>query len=78
MKKREDEKMTDEVKQIVFNALHKGRLMRNAQKDYFKTRSQNALTASKIAEAEFDKALDDAAYAVKHNAPKPKQGELAI
>lgn len=70
--------MTDKVQQIVFDALHKGRLMRNAQKEYFKTRKQADLMASKVAEQEFDTALDEAAYAVKYGAPKPRQDEFAL
>lgn len=68
--------MTDEVKRIVFNALHKGRVMREAQRIYFRDRTGSALAVSKKAEADFDRALDDAAFAVKHGHPRPKQPEL--
>ena len=68
--------MSEEVQETVFRALRKGREMRKAQKEYFKTRTQRALTESKKAEAEFDAALDDAAYAVKHGEPRPKQQEF--
>ena len=68
--------MQDKVQEMVFEALRKGREMRMAQKEYFRTRSQKALTESKQKEAAFDEALDDAAYAVKHGAPRPKQQEF--
>ena len=70
--------MNEEVKAIVNNALEKGRRMRALQKEYFKSRSQAALEESKKAEAAFDEALEDAAYAMKYGAPKPKQGELGL
>lgn len=68
----------DDVRKAVCDALAKGRVMRNLQKEYFKSRSQSALSAAKCAEVEFDKALDDAAYALRTGHAKPKQGELAI
>lgn len=67
--------MSDEVQACVFNALHKGRVMRERQRDYFRTRSADALKASKSAEREFDKSLDIAAKAVKLGYV-PKQEEL--
>ena len=70
--------MKEEVKSIVNNALEKGRRMRALQKEYFKTRSQTALMESKKAEAEFDEALEDAAYALRNGAQRPKQGELGL
>lgn len=68
--------MKDNVKLLVFNALRLGREMRDAQKKYFKTRTQSDLTKSKMAETAFDNALDDAAFAVKYGNPRPKQQEL--
>lgn len=68
--------MTDEVQTLVFDALHKGRIMRQAQRDYFATRSASNLERSKRAERDFDAALDEAAYAVKYGQPRPKQSEL--
>ena len=70
--------MSPEVIQIVFDALHKGRLMRQAQRMYFRTRSVQALSVSKEAEVAFDVALEEAAYAVKHGSPRPQQQRLAI
>lgn len=57
--------MDKEVEKTVFDALHKGRLMRDCQRAYFTTRSKNALNASKQAEKEFDQALDFAAKCVQ-------------
>jgi hypothetical protein len=54
-----------EVEQTVFDALHKGRVMRDCQRAYFMTRSGDALKASKQAEKEFDEALDFAAKCVQ-------------
>ena len=68
--------MTDAVQTLVFDALHKGRIMRQAQREYFSTRSGDSLTRSKQAERDFDRALDEAAYAVKNGTPRPTQGEL--
>ena len=70
--------MTDAVQALVFDALHKGRIMRQAQRDYFATRSGDALTRSKQAERDFDAALDEAAWAVKNGTPRPTQGELGL
>lgn len=70
--------MKEEVEKVVLAALEKGRRMRELQKEYFKTRAQMALTASKMAERAFDEALEDAAYAMKYGAPKPKQGDLGL
>lgn len=70
--------MNEQIKEIVFGALRKGREMRTAQKEYFRTRSQKALTESKKKEAAFDDALDEAAYAAKNGAPKPKQECLPL
>lgn len=70
--------MTDAVQALVFDALHKGREMRKWQKEYFRTRSQTALTESKQAERDFDAALDEAAWAVKNGTPRPSQGELGL
>ena len=70
--------MTDAVQNLVFDALHKGRIMRQAQRDYFSTRSSDSLARSKQAERDFDRALDEAAYAVKHGTPRPSQGELGL
>lgn len=70
--------MNDAVRDIVFDALHKGRIMRQAQRDYFATRSGDSLKRSKQAERDFDRALDEAAWAVKHGEPRPSQGELAF
>lgn len=70
--------MTDAVQTLVFDALHKGRIMRQAQREYFATRSGDSLTRSKQAERDFDRALDEAAWAVKIGAPRPTQGELGI
>lgn len=70
--------MKEEVKSIVKNALEKGRRMRALQKEYFKSRSQVALAESKKAEAAFDEALEDAAYALRNGAQRPKQGELGL
>ena len=70
--------MTPEVIQIVFDALHKGRLMRQAQREYFRSRTTTALAVSKEAESAFDAALEEAAYAVKHGSPRPQQQRLAI
>lgn len=70
--------MPPEVIQIVFDALHKGRLMRQAQRTYFRTRSVRALSASLETEAAFDVALEEAIYAVKHGSPRPQQQCLAI
>ena len=57
--------MDEKVKALVFDALHKGRVMRECQREYFKTRTESALRLSKNAENEFDTALDTAAKAVK-------------
>ncbi|MCR5838065.1 MAG: hypothetical protein K6G94_00330 [Kiritimatiellae bacterium] len=70
--------MSPEVIQLVFDALHKGRLMRQAQREYFRSRTTTALSVSKEAETAFDVALDEAAYAVKHGSPRPTQQSLAI
>ena len=70
--------LKEEVEKVVLEALVKGRLMRELQKEYFKTRSQTALMESKKAEAEFDEALEDAAYALRNGAQRPKQGELGL
>ena len=52
--------------------------MRQAQREYFSTRSGDSLTRSKQAERDFDRALDEAAYAVKNGTPRPTQGELGL
>ena len=44
--------MSPEVIQLVFDALHKGRLMRQAQRTYFRTRSLQALAVSKEADSD--------------------------
>jgi len=68
--------MTKEVEEIVIDALRKGAEMRKKQRSYFLLREQRLLNEAKQAEREFDAALVEADYAWKHNAPKPKQGEL--
>lgn len=68
--------LTEFAEKAVISALKQGRVMRNLQKEYFKTRTQSSLTKSKIAEKDFDMLLDDAAYAVKYGSPRPKQQEL--
>ena len=68
--------LTEFAERAIITALRQGRIMRNAQKEYFKTRTQSALTQSKIEENNFDMLLDDAAYAVKYGTPRPKQQEL--
>ena len=70
--------MSPEVIQVVFDALHKGRLMRQAQREYFRSRTTKALSVSKEAETAFDVALEEAAYAVQHGSPRPQQQRLAI
>ena len=67
--------MTDEVRDLVFDALKKGRAMRTCQKEYFQTRQDRALRESKAAERAFDEALDKAANAVRLGYV-PKQEEL--
>ena len=70
--------MPDEVKKIVLNALALGRAMRNAQKAYFTFRTQDKLTVAKVAERDFDEALDAAAYALRTGKPKPVQEALPL
>lgn len=70
--------MTDAVQDLVFDALRKGRFMRDAQRAYFTLRTQEKLDAAKRAERDFDHTLDEAAYAVKHGAPRPTQGEFGF
>ena len=70
--------MPDEVKKIVLAALDKGRYMRQAQRAYFTLRTQDKLTAAKVAERDFDEALDAAAYALRTGKPKPVQEELPL
>ena len=70
--------MPDEVKKIVLAALDKGRAMRNAQKAYFTFRTQDKLTVAKVAERDFDEALDAAAYALRTGKPRPVQEELPL
>ena len=70
--------MTEAVQTLVFDALHKGRVMRQAQREYFATRSGDSLARSKQAERDFDRALDEAAWAVKNGTPRPSQGELGL
>ena len=68
--------MIKEVETVVFDALHKGRLMRDHQRAYFTTRSGDALKASKQAEKEFDEALDFAAKCVQLGyVPKQQEQE---
>ena len=68
--------LCEEALRLVQDALNKGREMRSQQKRYFATRTPAALTDAKNAERRFDAALDEADYALAHNAPKPKQGDL--
>lgn len=68
--------MTEDVIKILMYALKRGSMMREAQKEYFRTRTQSALTRSKEAEVAFDTALDNARYAVKYGTAKPVQGSL--
>lgn len=68
--------VNDDVLQLMMYALKRGREMRDVQKEYFRTRTQSALTRSKEAEIAFDTALDNAAYAVKYGTAKPVQGTL--
>ena len=70
--------LKEEVEKVVLEALVNGRLMRELQKEYFKTRQQRALEAAKRAEAVFDEALDEAAYALRTGERSPKQGELGL
>ena len=56
---------TKDINGVVYDALHKGRVMRDRQRAYFTTRSGDALKASKQAEKEFDEALDFAAKCVQ-------------
>lgn len=68
--------ITEAAEAIIIDALRKGQTMRKAQRAYFLMREQKYLTEAKQAERDFDAALVEADYAWKHNAPKPKQGEL--
>lgn len=68
--------MTEDAIKIMMYALERGSIMREAQKEYFRTRTQSALTRSKEAEVEFDTALDNARYAVKYGTAKPVQCTL--
>lgn len=70
--------MTPEVEKIVRRAIVKATLMREAQKAYFASRTQNKLTAAKEAEREADMAIADAEYALKHGVTKPVQEELPL
>ena len=70
--------MTEEAEIIVTDALVKARIMRDAQKYYFASRTQESLMCAKKAERCFDEALEDAEYAMKHGVAKPKQGELPL
>lgn len=51
------------------------RVMRAAQREYFRTRESSALNAAKQAERAVDALLDKAAED-RDNAGKPRQGEL--
>lgn len=68
--------MKDVVKRAIFNALKLGGEMREAQKEYFKNRTQTNLTKSKSLESAFDTALEDARFAVKYGFTRPKQQTL--
>lgn len=68
--------LNDEALRAVQDALNIGQEMRRRQKRYFVLRQPSALQEAKDAERRFDAALDDAIYALAHNAPKPKQGDL--
>ena len=70
--------MSPEVIQVVFDALHKGRLMRQAQREYFRSRTTKALSVSKETETAFDAALDEAAYAVKYGTVRRVQPNRAL
>lgn len=66
----------DNVLKVLGDALAKGRQMRDLQKRYFKTRQQILLTQSKVAERDFDEALDAAAYALRTGEVPPTQPDL--
>jgi hypothetical protein len=68
--------MNNAVINILLDALNKGRVMRQAQREFFATRSIDALSRSKQAERDFDRALEDADFAIEHGEPRMKQGEL--
>ena len=70
--------MKPEVEKIVLDALKKGREMRAAQKEYFRTRAQKKLEESKWLEAAFDAALKDAEFAVENGKPPMFQEELPL
>lgn len=68
--------MNDEALRVIQDALNKGHEMRQLQKRYFAVRSPFALQQAKNAERRFDDALDEADYALAHNAPRPRQEDL--
>jgi len=66
----------DVCAECVLTALEAGRAMRKYQKEYFATRQQAALDASRVAERAFDEALANAIWWIRHGEPRPVQGEL--
>lgn len=70
--------ITEATERLLRDALNKTWVMRKAQREYFKSRTVRALEESKRLERECDAALEEAAWAVKHGEPRPKQEGLRI
>ena len=68
--------LCEEALRAVQDALNIGQEMRRRQKRYFVLRQPSALQEAKDAERRFDDALDEADYALAHNAPRPRQEDL--